>query len=802
MPFAVIVSQDIFQRKLDDVYRNIPNVTGIADDIIVCGSTEEDHDQAFVRMLEASRANNVGLNSEKMQFKKQQVNFFGHTLTPYGVVPIRDKLEAIKSISAPTNSKELLSLLVMITYLNRFSARIATLTAPLRELTKKNARFQWNQSHQAALDQIKKELCKAQVLSYYDPDPSTTTILQCDASQEGLGAWLHQIGPEGEEKVVAMASRSLTSAESRYSNIERECLAVMYGLEKFEFYLLGRHTVVETDHSPLEQIFKKNIAEAPARLQRLLLRCLKFDIQVQYKRGESIPVADGLSRVCRTENTKESKDCEYDVHFLTEKTCPIDTQSVRNAVQEDRILNLLKKTIYSGWPPYRRQCPSELWEYWNYRCDLVLEDGLILKGNRVIVPETLRMRVLEVIHEGHQGETKCLHFARQSVFWPGISNDIRQMVKGCDVCNKHQSAQPKLPAMQPDLPTRPWQKLGTDIFEYNGSKYLLIVDYYSRFPVIRLLTNMSATTISSHFTSVFAEYGLPSTILADFGSQYVSEHFREKCKQSGIMLTFSSPYHHQANSLAEKSVGTCKHLWSKAQDAKQCPYTALWMYRITPLDDNLPSPYELLFGRQPRSLLPNSKSSLQPKHPKADEHQSTNQQRQDKQTAFYNQHVRRDKEELRDSQNVYVWNTHKKVWEPGKVLSRPNAIREPRTYVVEMNDKLYRRTRQHIRPRGDSTDHVTKPRPLVQNCPTPEEQESDYDVKEETVPWNDKDVESPEGDQNPCDHEVPAGASTADQDNPAEQGTIVVKARKTSFQPRSQVTRSGRVTKVPAKFKD
>ena len=119
-----------------------------------------------------------------------------------------------------------------------------------------------------------------------------------------------------------------------------------------------------------------------------------------------------------------------------------------------------------------------------------------------------------------------------------------------------------------------------------------------------------------------------------------------------------------------------------------------------------------------------------------------------------------------------------------------------------MNDKLYRLTRQHIRPRGDSTDHVTKPRPLVQNCPTPEKQESDYDVKEETVPGNDKDVESPEGDQNSCDNEVPAGASTADQDNPAEQGTIVVKARKTSFQPRRQVTRSGRVTKVPAKFKD
>ena len=132
----------------------------------------------------------------------------------------------------------------------------------------------------------------------------------------------------------------------------------------------------------------------------------------------------------------------------------------------------------------------------------------------------------------HQGETKCLLLARQSVFWPGMTSDIRQMVKGCAPYNKHQPAQPRLPVMQPDLPTRPWQKLGTDIFEYKGSKYLMVVDYYSRFPVVRLLSDMTATTISSHFTSIFAEYGLPTTLLADFGSKYISEHFRQKCKQS------------------------------------------------------------------------------------------------------------------------------------------------------------------------------------------------------------------------------------------------------------------------------
>ena len=247
-------------------------------------------------------------------------------------------------------------------------------------------------------------------------------------------------------------------------------------------------------------------------------------------------------------------------------------------------MHLLKDSIYNGWPAYRKQCPEELWDYWTFRCDLVLEDRRILKGDRLVIPESLRAQVLELTHAGHQGETKCLLLARQSVFWPGMPSDIRRMVKGCALCNKHQQAQPKLPAMQPDLLTRPWEKLRSDIFEFSGAKYLMIVDYYSRFLIIRLLNNMYAATIYNNFTSVLTEYGLPSVTTTDFGRQFVSEGFKKKCEQSGITLTFSSPYHHQANSSAEKSVGTSKSIWKKAMKNKQCPHTALWMYWITSLD--------------------------------------------------------------------------------------------------------------------------------------------------------------------------------------------------------------------------
>ena len=417
LPFGVNVSQDVFQHKLDEVFKNIPNVGGIADDILIVGNTPQEHDQAFINMLEASRNNNVSLNSEKLQFKQPKIGFYGQAITDKGIAPAAEKLEAIQNIKTPTNWKELLSILGIVSSLRPEQIRSQvgrTDSTTQTACTKKHVHFRWEPHHQTALDKIKEEICSARVISYYDPDPATTTILQCDASEKGLGAWIRQIDSQGSEKIVAMASRSLTDTETRYSNIERERLGVMYGLEKY--YLLGRHIVVETDHSPLEQIFKKHIADAPSRLQRILpvLRCHRFDLEVKYRPGKSIPVADALSRVCFGDNIglHAIRRSEYDVHFITDVSCPINMEHVKSAMTPDATLNMLKDMIYLGWPHYRKQCPQELWDYWNLSSDLVLEDGFILKGDKIVIPEQLRTQVLQAIHTGHQGETKCILLAR------------------------------------------------------------------------------------------------------------------------------------------------------------------------------------------------------------------------------------------------------------------------------------------------------------------------------------------------------------------------------------------------------
>ena len=249
------------------------------------------------------------------------------------------------------------------------------------------------------------------------------------------------------------------------------------------------------------------------------------------------------------------------------------------------------------------------------------------------------------------------------------------------------------------------------------------------------------------------------------------------------------------------------------------------MYRITPLDDQLPSPYELLYGRKPRSRLPKSTSALQSKHPNNNEHQEANLRKQTRQADYYKRRASCNKLVLNSSEPVYIWNSHKHIWEPGKIFSHPNPkFREPRTYIVEKNDKLYKRTREHLRPRGTNKVQPTQIKechssppfscvlpnsvldyPTATGPPATALSNADSDPNPITPASQPKVTviaPSPVKDPKPVDP-VPLKKPSGNppQTRPGTE-VIVVKGGKLSYQPRSQVTRSGRKTQVPVKFKD
>ena len=278
LPFGLACSQDIFQRMMDQIIERCEGVIGIADDIVVYGKDDAEHNRLLHNLMRVAREHGLVFNRDKCEVKATSVTFFGTVYDKDGAHPDPKKVEAIHKMPPPEGPQELQKFLGMTTYLSPFIPSLSTLTAPLRELLKKDSEFTWNNSYGEAFNTVKQMVCKDTTLRYFDANKPV--VIQVDASQKGLGAALLQDGCP-----VAFASKALTPAEQRYANIEREMLACVFGAERFHTYVFGRSFTIESDHKPLEQISLKNLADAPARLQRMLLRLQNYDVRITYRPG-------------------------------------------------------------------------------------------------------------------------------------------------------------------------------------------------------------------------------------------------------------------------------------------------------------------------------------------------------------------------------------------------------------------------------------------------------------------------------------------------------------------------------------
>ena len=359
LPFGLTVAGDVFQERLDRVWKSVPSTTGIADDVLCYDNAEIPHDAAVITLLETAEANNLTFNAEKFVFKFQDCPFFGGSLTPHGDKIDPQKMQAITEMKAPQNLQDLQSYLGLANYLNRFSPKLADLTAALRALRKKGVVFAWESSQQDAFEAIKKEITRASVLAYFEK--SKTSVVQSDASKKGLCAVLLQDG-----KPVIYASRSLTETEQRYSNIERELLSVVFTLKRFHHHLYDYTVTVQTDNQPLVSIWKKSIASSSPRQQRLLLRLSHYDVDIEYLKGKENFKADALSRVSPqlVREGKTNRDV-IPVHMLTEEISA-DTAGIadfRHATGGDTTSGLLMQAVVNGWPDARKDCHLLLVDY-------------------------------------------------------------------------------------------------------------------------------------------------------------------------------------------------------------------------------------------------------------------------------------------------------------------------------------------------------------------------------------------------------------------------------------------------------
>ena len=692
MPFGVKSAPEHYEKKMKQELEGLEGVISLMDDILIHAKTKQEHDQRLNKALERLACAGVTLNEEKCEFGKESIRFAGHIISGEGVQSDPEKTEAIRQMDAPKNVSEVRRFLGMVNQLGKFIPHLAEKTKGLRELLIKKNTWNWNISHQSAFERLKEELVSTPVLAHYDS--AKEIWVSADASSYGLGAVLQQVD-NGEVKPVAYASRSMSATEQRYAQVEKEALATTWACEKFSDYLLGKDFKVETDHKPLVSLLgSKNLDELPPRIQRFRMRLMRYSFTIVHIPGKNIITADALSRAPMSAGpTKADQQLSEDTQSFVSsiiKGLPASEkrlEEIRQKQDDDEVCCKLREyCLQEEWPD-KPKLHSSLRAYWPFRGEITVQDSLLMMGSRLIIPSSMRLDILDKIHTGHQGIRKCRERAKQSVWWPGLSRQIEDMVTTCTVCCKERTNRAE-PMMENDFPERPWQKVASDLFHYHDIWYIIAVDYFSRFFEMSPLKNLESETIVSHLKSFFARYGIPETLFTDNGTQYVSDTFRKFSQEWGFTHTTSSPKFAQSNGEVERAVQTAKSLLKKSSGD---PYLSLLSYRATPLHNGC-SPSELLMGRKLRTTLPVTPEKLKPVWPELGEIQRKEREYKQKQAKDFNLH-HNAKPLSKLSPGEKVWVTDKRI--PGTVVREAD---EPRSYHVKTDKTTLRRNRKHLVP--------------------------------------------------------------------------------------------------------
>lgn len=687
LPFGVSSAPSIFQRIMDSLLQGLKQVCVYLDDILITGKTKEEHLRNLEEVLKRLQQAGLRLKRKKCQFLQPSVQYLGYKIDKKGLHPTEEKVKAIKEAPRPKNVGELRSYLGLIN--GKFLKDLSTMLAPLYRLLKKETQWHWGEEQEQSFNESKRWLHSERVLAHYDPQKDL--VLCCDASHYGLGAVLCHRLEQDTDKPIGYASRTLTSAEQNYSQLEKEGLAVIFGVKHFHQYLYGRSFTIVTDHQPLLGLMgeKKGVSSmAAARIQRWTMFLSAYQYQLIYRPGRENSNADALSRLPLEQETEEEGLPEEVIFtFKTLATTPVKAAHIALLTGRDPILSRVRNFVLRGWPGDTRQ-EIELQPYYRRRCELSVVDGCLLWGSRVVIPPSVREIILKELHTGHPGIARMRSLGRSYVWWPSMDKQIEEMIQRCPQCQQYRNPPPEAPLHPWEWPDRPWSRLHLDFAgPFLGKMYLLVIDAHSKWLEVCPMTTTTSYATIEKLRSLFAAQGLPETVVTDNGANFTSEEFKTYMAENGITLIHTAPYHPASNGLVERAVQTFKAALRRMQkeegslEAKLARF--LFSYRATPQATTGVSPGELLMGRRLRSRL----DLL---HPDLVEKVRTKQQGQK------TLHDRRSRERLFSvGQRVYVQNFGTGVpWLMGKIQERTGPV----SFRVRLDDgRIFRRHQDHLR---------------------------------------------------------------------------------------------------------
>ena len=618
--FGISSAAEIFQNVIHETLDGIKGAMNISDDILVFGTTQEEHDQNLRAVFQRLRERGLTLNKSKCEYSKDKLEFFGYVFSKDGIAPDPKKVSDVINLQTPSNPSEVRSLLGMTNYCSRFIPDYATKTEPLRKLTHKNQPWRWTDKHDRAVNQLKDALANAPVTAYFDTDRNTE--ISVDASPVGLAAILSQVDSETDENhIVTYASRSLTETEQRYSQTEREALAVVWACEHLHLYTYGKPVTVYTDHKPLVSIYNNPQSKPPARIERWALRLQPYQISVKYRKGEVNP-ADYLSRhptKFASQTSRQQKVAEEYVNYLATTSTPkaLTTQHIETATESDPTLQAVTEAIRkNNWQsvvnrPHVDSTQLHLLERVKDELTVGTSGNLILRGTRIVIPTCLQEQVVQLAHEGHQGLVKTKSLLREKVWFPNIDKLVESKVKSCEACSVSTPECKREPLQMSSLPDGPWKEVSVDFAELPSKDYLLLItDDYSRYPVVEIVKSTSAITVIPKLDKVFSEFGIPDTVRSDNGPPFNGKEFKLFAEELGFKHRKITPRWPRANGEVERFVRTVKKVIKTAKaenkNYKQELNRLLRNYRATPHSTTRVAPATALFGRPMKTKLPES----------------------------------------------------------------------------------------------------------------------------------------------------------------------------------------------------
>ena len=605
LPFGVLSSPAIFQRTMEGLLQGIPNVAIFLDDILLTGKDDQEHLQTLSKVLQRLKEAGLRLKRSKCSFMSDEVMFLGHKVDSAGLHPVHEKVQAIKEAPTPSNVTELKAYLGLLNYYNKFLPSLSTVLAPVHKLLQKDTKWQWGEAQKAAFEKSKEMMQSADVLVHYDPGKDI--VLLCDASPYGVGAVLSHCMPDGTERPIGFTSRTLNAAEKNYSQLDKEGLAVMFGIKRFHKYIYGRKFTIVTDHKPLLSLFSEMRAVpqmASPRIQRWAVTLRAYEYTIVYKEGNFHNNADALSRLPLPEKPDLEGPEERVLMLASSDITLVTADQVKVWTDKDPVLSRVRELVHKGWPSEPKE--SEFAPYTVRKHELSIQNGCVLWGARVVMPKQGQENVLHQLHQGHPGVSRMKALARSYVWWPKMDKEVEDTVKACTTCQEHRNVPAPAPLHPWDWPNKPWSRLHVDYAgPFMGKMFLVLIDAHSKWmDVYPVNSATSAITIECLRTS-FSNQGLPELLVSDNGTCFVSTEFEDFLSKNGIRHVTSAPYHASSNGLAERAVQTFKRMMKKCPEGTLTEKVArvLFGYRVTPQTTTGLSPAELLLGRKLRCTL-------------------------------------------------------------------------------------------------------------------------------------------------------------------------------------------------------